>query len=147
MPVDLPPITKAAERCLIEVNKAVLQFSRGFRHELGADLRRQSAEVSRLCDRAWRDMPRQRYWTDQLVWAIDELKCSLRLGSQLHAFRSFAQFETLIRLAEDLGRQAGAWKRHQQRHPKGQSSSRSVAPERAQTLSTRAASAHAGANS
>jgi hypothetical protein len=145
MAVDLPPIAKAAERCLVEVNKAVLQFSRSFRYELGADLRRQAAEISRLCDRAWRDKSRQLYWTDQLVWAVDELKCSLRLGSQLHAFKSFAQFEVLIRLAEDLGRQAGAWKRHQQ-HPKGQSSSRSAAPERAQTLSTRAASASAGAN-
>jgi hypothetical protein len=145
MAIDLPPIAKAAERCLVEVNKAVLQFSRGFRHELGADLRRQAAEISRLCDRAWRDKSRQLYWTDQLVWSIDELKCSLRLGSQLHAFKSFAQFEALIRLAEDLGRQAGAWKRYQQ-HPKGQSSSRSAAPGRAQTLSTRAASASAGAN-
>ena len=145
MAIDLPPIVKAAERCLVEVNKAVLQFSRAFRHELGADLRRQAAEISRLCDRAWRDKSRQLHWTDRLVWAIDELKCSLRLGSQLHAFRSFAQFEALIRLAEDLGRQAGAWKRYQQ-HPKGQSPARTVAPERAQTLSTRAASAHAGAN-
>ena len=68
-----------------------------------------------------------------------------QLAKDLHAFRSFAQFEALIRTAEDLGRQVGGWLRAQQpSHPKGQSPAPASRPERAQTLSTRAAST--GAN-
>ncbi len=140
---DLPPIAKAAERLTVEIEQAVRGFSRYHRYALGTDLRSQAMELVRLCNRAWRDRRRQPFWIDRLVWAIDEVKLSLQLGKQLKAFRSFRQFEMLIRLAEDLGRQAGGWKR-QQRHPTGQSPARITAPERAQTLSTCAAST--GAN-
>jgi hypothetical protein len=140
---ELPPIAKLSERLLLDVEQAVRRFVRYHRYALGADLRRQAAEVRRLVDRAWRDKPRQLHWTTELVWAIDELKLSLQLGSQLRAFASFGQFEGLIRTTEDLGRQAGGWKRQQQ-HPKGQNPPPSSGPERAQILSTRAASS--GAN-
>jgi hypothetical protein len=141
----LPPIAKLAERLQLDIEQAVRGFPRFHKYALGADLRTQAREVVRLCHRAWRDRPRQRHWTDQLVWAIDELKLDLQMGSQLRAFRNFAQFEQLIRQAETLGRQAGGWKREQQ-HPKGQNPAAAAPPERAQTLSTRAASATAGAN-
>ena len=52
---------------------------------------------------------------------------------------------TLIRLVEDLGRQAGGWKRQQEQHHKGQSPAHKAAPGRAQTLSTCAASTGANA--
>ena len=139
----LPPIVKLSERLLREIEQAVRGFARYHKYTIGTDLRTQAMLVVRVCHRAWRDRARQPYWIDQLVWAIDEIKLSLQLGSQLRAFHSFGQFEVLIRLAEDLGRQAGGWKRQQ--HPKGQNSTRDVASERAQILSARAASAHAGA--
>jgi hypothetical protein len=145
MSFALPPIAKAAERLQLEIEQAVRAFPRYHKYALGSDLREQARTVVRLCHRAWRDRPRQRHWTEQLVWAIDEVKLSLQLGSQLRAFRSFAQFEQLIRLAEDLGRQAGGWKRQQQ-HPQGQNAAAGAQPQRAQTLSTRVASASAGAN-
>ena len=143
MAFDLPPIAKAAERLLLEIEQAVRSFPRYHKYALGTDLRAQAMEVARLCHRAWRDRARQRHWTDQLVWAIDELKLSLQLGQTLRAFTSFRRFEQLIRLAEDLGRQAGGWKRQQQ-HPNGQNSARHAAPKRAEILSTCAAST--GAN-
>jgi hypothetical protein len=143
---SLPPIDALAKRLMREVYQATDGFSRAHRYGVGEDLRRDARVLPRLCNRAWRDRPRQRHWTEQLVWAIDEVKIGLQLAKELHAFRGLRQFEALIRLAEDLGRQAGAWKRAQQ-HPKGQSSPAAVPPAgRAQTLSTRAASASAGAN-
>ena len=145
MAFDLPPIAKAAERLLVDIEQAVRLFPRYHKYAIGQDLRTQAMTIARLCNRAWRDRARQPHWTEQLVWAIDEVKLSLQLGQQLRAFRSFASFEQLIRQTEDLGRQAGGWKRQQQ-HPKGQNPPRNAAPGRAQILSTRAASAHAGAN-
>jgi hypothetical protein len=121
----LPPIAKLAQRLLIDIEQAVRGFARYHRYSVGADLRTQAMQVVRVCHRAWRDRAQQRHWTDQLVWAIDELKLTLQLAKDVHAFRGFAQFEQLIRLAEDLGRQAGGWKRQQQ-HPKGQSPARQV---------------------
>ena len=140
---QLPPIVKLSERLLREIEQAVRAFARYHKYTIGTDLRQQAMQVVRVCHRAWRDRSRQMYWTDQLIWAIDEIKLSLQLGSQLHGFKSFRQFEMLIRIAEDLGRQAGGWKRQQ--CSKGQNPVREAAPERAQILSTRDASLQ-GAN-
>ncbi len=146
MAYDLPPIARLAQRLLVDIEQVVATFPRKHRYGLGEELRSNARDAARLCNRAWRDKPRQRHWTEQLVWAVDEVKLSLQLAKELHAFRSFVQFEALIRLAEDLGRQAGGWKRQQQ-HPKGQNAAAAKpSPRRAQTLSTRAASASAGAN-
>jgi hypothetical protein len=141
----LPPIAKLSERLHLDIEQAVRTFPRADRYLVGADLRRQAADVRRLVDRAWRDRAQQRRWTQDLQWAIDELRITLQLGKDLRAFRSFAQFEALIRQAEALGRQVGGWLRAQQQsHPTGQNPARHARPERAQTLSTRAASS--GAN-
>jgi hypothetical protein len=145
MPSDLPPIAKAAERLLLEIEQAVKGFARFHKYQTGADLRRQAMEVARLTHRAWRDRPRQLYWTIELCWVIDELRLTLQLGSRIQAFRSFRQFEMLIRLAEALGKQAGGWKRQQQRRLKGQNPAREAVPERAQILSARDASTGANA--
>ncbi|MEN6538887.1 MAG: four helix bundle protein [Mizugakiibacter sp.] len=145
MAFDLPPIAKAAERLLVEIEQAVRAFPRCHKYVIGKDLREQAMLVVRLCHRAWRDRSQQARWTAELVWAIDELRLTVQLGSRIKAFRSFAQFEQLIRLVEDLGRQAGGWKRQQQQHLKGQNPAREAAPERAQILSTCAASTGANA--
>lgn len=134
----LPEITKKAERLVADIEQAVRGFARYHKYTLGADLRAQAMTVLRLCHRAWRDRPRQQHWVSELIWAIDELKLSLQLGSQIHAFKSFAQFELLIRAAEAVGRRAGGWKRDI--HHKSQNPAGSASPERAQILSGRAAS-------
>ncbi|MFD1216374.1 four helix bundle protein [Microbulbifer celer] len=144
-PYQLPEIVKKSERLLVDIEQAVRGFARYHKYTLGTDMRRQAMAVLRMCHRAWRDRSRQLYWVNELVWAIDELKLSLQLGSQLHAFKSFKQFESLIRAAEEVGRCAGGWKR--QLHRKGQNSGSNASPERAQILSGRAASAgYVGAN-
>ncbi len=139
---QLPDIAKKAERLLLDVEQAVKNFSRYHKYSLGSEIREQARTVLRLCHRAWRDRQRQAHWISELVWAIDELKLSLQLGSQLRAFKSFAQFELLVRATEEVGRCAGGWKR--QFYRKGQNSASEASPERAQILSGHAAST--GAN-
>ena len=141
---SLPPIAKLARRFLGEIERAVRGFPRYHKYTLGTDLRRQAMQLAVLCNRAWRDRGGVAHWVNRLVWAIDEIKIALQLGSEIRAFRSFGVFEQLIRTAEDLGRQAGGWKRPLQ-HPKGQNPTASGRPERAQTLSAQTASATAGA--
>ncbi|HJS35399.1 MAG TPA: four helix bundle protein [Pseudoxanthomonas sp.] len=144
MAYELPPIAKLAERLHLNIEQAVRNFPRYHKYAIGKDMRKQARKIVRLCHRAWRDRGQQLKWVDALVWAIDELKLSLQMGSQIKAFKSFAQFEGLIRLGEEIGKQAGGWKRQLIQHPKGQNSTRNAAAERAQILSTCAAST--GAN-
>lgn len=81
----LPPITKIAERLLCDIEQSVRGFARYHKYSLGSDLRSQAMTVVRMCHRAWRERAQQSHWINELVWAIDELKLSLQLGSQLHA--------------------------------------------------------------
>jgi len=145
MSVNLPPIVKLAERLMLEVERAVRAFPRYHKYSLGQELRQQCRDVVRLCYRAWRTRDQQNVLLPALVEGVDEIKLSLQLGSQLRAFRSFAEFEALLRVALDLGRQAGGWRRQVVPHPKGQNPEPATARERAHTLSTRSASP-AGAN-
>ena len=141
----LPPIAQLARRFLVEVEQAVRGFSRYHRYALGADLRKQAMQLVVLCHRAWRDRGGVAHWVNRLVWAVDEIKIALQLGSEIRAFRSFGVFEQLILMAEDIGRQAGGWKRQLMQHPNGQNPAASSRPECAKTLSARTASATAGA--
>ena len=144
MAYDLPPIAKLAERLQLDIEKAVQGFGRYHKYAIGSEIRRQARDIVRLCNRAWRDRGNQLHWVEMLVWEIDEVRLSLRMGSQLKAFKGFGQFEALIRIGDELGRQAGGWKRQLQQHPKGQNPAAVRPPERAQILSTCAAST--GAN-
>jgi hypothetical protein len=143
MAFQLPPIVKAAERLVVEIEQAVRRFPRYHRYQIGADLRSQALAVFGLADKAWRDRMHQPRWVTQLVDGIDELRRRLQIAKLLNATASFRQFEHLIRLIEDLGRQAGGWRKHLQ-HPKGQNAQgKHAVAQRAQTLSTCAASAGA----
>lgn len=138
MSFSLPPIVKLAERLLVDIEQAVRGFARYHKYAIGADLRREAMKVVRLTHRAWRQRNAQLDWTRRLVKAVDNLKITLQIGSRIHAFRSFGQFEAIARVAADLGRQAGGWLRQQLgNHPKGQSAAAATAPQRAQILSTR----------
>lgn len=139
---QLPEIAKKAERLVVDIEQAVRGFVRYHKYTIGADLRTQAMAVLRLCHRSWRDRGHQPRWVSELVWAIDELKLSLQIGSQLRAFKSFSQFESLIRATEEVGRNAGGWKR--QIHRKSQNPSDAAPAERAQILSGHAASAAQG---
>lgn len=135
-----PGLRRSIERAMAA---AVSQWPRKHRYLSGTDLRRAAMRVAKRAQRAWRARDDKPERVARLVRAVDAVKINLQLGMRLRAFRSFAQFEALARVAADLGRQAGGW--HRQLNPKGQNRAAPPPPERAQTLSTCAASAGANA--
>jgi hypothetical protein len=138
-----PPIIKACERLLVEIEQAVSRFPRYHRYQIGSDLRKQAMTAWGYANKAWRDRARQTVWVEKLKWAVDDLKQYLQTAKLLHAFGSFRQFEAIARLAEQLGAQAGGW--HRQLHlPKAQNAPADGIAQRGQKLSTR--TAPAGAN-
>lgn len=139
---ESPAIVKLAERVLVEMEQVVRGFARYHKYTIGTDLRTSTATVARLAHRAWRDHKRRPDWISRLNFAIDDLKLSLQVAKRIQAFRNFAQFEAIIRLVSDLGRQCGGWQR---KHPKSQNDQAGTPGQRAQILSTHAASQ--GANS
>lgn len=141
----LPEIARKAERLTVEIENAVRGFARYQKYTIGTDLRMAAMLVVKVCNRVWRDRSRQQHWVSQLVWAVDELKLALQLACQLRAFKSFKQFEAIIRQADEVGRCAGGWKRAL--HEKSQDPADKTSPERAQILSGRYASAGMGLNS
>ncbi|MGH8025644.1 MAG: four helix bundle protein [Pseudoxanthomonas sp.] len=145
MAFQLPAIDKDSRRLRRDIELAVGAFSRSHRYHSGTYLRDQIREVQDLAGRAWFDKENKAQLVDELVRASDKLKRDLQLAKDVHAFRSFAQFEMLFRQAENIGRQAGGMQR-QLKHPKGQNAEdRRVVPQRAQILSTGAASRGANA--
>ncbi len=141
MSYGLPPIVKAAERLMGEIELAVMRFARAHKHQVGEDLRRQVMAVARLAHKAWRDREHQDELIAALAEAIDDLKLTMQLGQQVKAFASFAQFEALARLAGDLGRQCGGWKKR--RNAIGQNAKAAKPAQRPSILSSRAASSQA----
>ena len=138
-----PPIIKAAQRLLVDIEQFVRGFDRYHKYQIGSDLRRAAGTVVQLASRAWRDQAHRRRWVGQLVWAVDELKQHMQTAKLIKAFRSFRHFEHLARQAEELGAQVGGWNR--QLSPQAQNAGGGrAAPQRGQKLSTRTASA--GAN-
>jgi len=139
-----PTIVKAAEQLLFEIERAVAAFPRKHRYQLGADLRSGAVDavlLSQQAYRAMRDRPRQAGLVDALALVVDKLKLQLQVAQRLQCC-SFARFELLARMAIDVGRQCGGWKRQISSLVNGQNpqaaQTRSHA-ERAETLSTRAA--------
>lgn len=135
---QLPEITKKSEHLLVTIEQVVRGFIRYHKYTIGSDLRTQAMNVVRLCHRTWRDRSRQYHWVSELIWAIDELKLTIQLGSQLHAFKSFKQFELIIRATDEVGRCAGGWKRDL--HQKSQNPAKEISQESAQILSGHATS-------
>ncbi|HRC61599.1 MAG TPA: four helix bundle protein [Dehalococcoidia bacterium] len=136
----LPPIVKLSTRLLVDLERAVRRFPRYHKYAVGADLRAQAMAVARCAQRAWRDRAHQLERVDQLGIAIDELKLTMQLGKEIEVFQSFGEFEALARVASDLGRQCGGWRK--QLHLKSQNGPATPVPaQRAQRLSSRAAPA------
>jgi len=139
----MPPVVKLCERLMLDVELAVRSFPRYHRYATGTRLRNVAFDLTRAAHRAWRERSSDPSHIHALEQRVDDVRITLQLGSQLRAFNSFGQFESLARTAHEIGRQVGGW--NKATHPKGQNATgRSVPQQRAQTLSTDGASA--GAN-
>jgi hypothetical protein len=134
---ELPAIAKQAARVLAAVDDAVRRFNRAHKYQVGADLRRDAMQVSRYVSMAWHDRGRQLQCVHDLAGAIDCLKISMMLGKDVGAFRSFGEFEALVRLISDLGKQCGGWQKALQ--SKGQNGQGNPPGQRAPILSSRTA--------
>ena len=108
------PIWRDANRLLLEMEQSVKHFPRYHKYTLGSELRTQAMLICRLVGRAWRDKPNAQYWLEKLVPAVDDLKIQLQLAKELQVFRNFAEFERLVTLTMDVGKQSGGWLRRLQ---------------------------------
>lgn len=134
---SLPPIARLAQRILADVENAVRRFPRYHKYTVGSDLRAQAMQVARCVHRAWRESDQKLERVRELAAAIDDLKISMQLGKQVNAFASFAEFEAIARLVNDLGLQGGGWLR--QLFAKGQNAQAPALTQRASILSSQAA--------
>lgn len=133
----LPTIAKHAARVAAAIEEAVTRFPRRHKYGLGADLRGNAVQVMRAVRKAWRERSRQLQRVHELSTAIDNLKDSMMLADAVKAFGSFAEFEAVARLVNDLGRQCGGWLKAL--HSTGQNGQGQSLAQRAPTLSSRAA--------
>jgi hypothetical protein len=126
-----PPVVKAAERILLDLELAVRRWPRSHRYGIGKDLREQALALAVGANLAWREQSRRVEHVRGLVEGVEALKVLLQLGSQLKAFSSFGQFDLLARQAHDLGRQVGGWSKSE--HPKTQNCGRQDGAPRARS--------------
>jgi hypothetical protein len=132
-----PPIARLSHRILADVENAVRRFPRFHKYSIGADLRAHAMQIARCIHKAWRDPEHRLARVMELCSAVDDLKISMQLGKAVKAFGSFAEFEALAKLVNELGQQSGGWLKSLQ--SKGQNADAREQPQRAQILSTRVA--------
>lgn len=134
---QLPQIAKCAGRLRAGIEIAWTRCARRHKWGVGKDLRDQSTAVSRAVHRAWRDRNNQLQRVRELIVAIDELKLSVQLAKDVDAYASFAEFEAIARLVDEVGRQSGGWFKSLQ--PASQNAQTVTSGQRAPILSSRAA--------
>jgi hypothetical protein len=122
---------------LTDVENAVRRFPRYHKYSIGADLRAYAMQVARCVHKAWRDPNQRLARVEELCSAVDDLKISMQLGKAVKAFGSFAEFEALAKMVNELGQQSGGWLKKLQ--SSGQNAKDRDPSQRAQTLSTQVA--------
>ena len=136
----VPQIAKDVRRLRSDIQDAVRTFPRFHRYGIGQDLRAQARRVHAVVVRYWHEPALRNRWSAQLVHEVDMLKEELQVAKEDAAFpRGFRQFDHLYRQAAAIGRQAGGIRRSA-KHSRGQNAQGRTVAQRAQKLSTHAAS-------
>lgn len=134
----LPKLVKDAQRVRAMVEESFVRMARRHRYSTGADIRAAAKAIVLLALRAWRQPENRIALAADLCDAVDVLKVELQLGKDVGAFRSFAEFEAIVRLTIEVGRQSGGWLKGLR--SAGQNApGREPLPQRAPTLSSRSA--------
>ncbi len=142
---ELPKIVKDAARVRAMIEVAVTGMSRKHKYASGLDLRVAARLVVVAALAVWRDRERKFASLSMLCTTIDGLKLDLQLAKDVDAFRSWNEFEAIVRLVDEVGRQSGGWLKRLT--PKGQNAQAALPLEqRAPILSSRPAR-FSGANS
>jgi hypothetical protein len=133
-----PPIVKAAERLLKDIEEAVKTWPVYHKNSAGKALRKQALAVTLSATMAYWEPEERLTHLRTLKTGVQALKILLQLGFQLKAMR-WGQFNALARQAHQLGSQVGGWWKDVQ-HPQAQSPAHgNRGRERGQELSTRTA--------
>ncbi len=109
------PIWRDATRLLVAIEQSVRAFPRYHKYTLGTELRRQAMTVCRTILRAADHREEQLPHLQRLVDVVDDLKLQIQLGKELHAFKSFNEFQAIAELAVAVGKQSGGWRKRLQR--------------------------------
>lgn len=104
-----PAIWTDALQLATSIEQAVRHFPRYHKYALGSDLRRQAAHICRLVAQAARFPKRRLATLEHLVIAVEDLKISIQLAKEVHAFAGFAPFQQIVELAVRVGKQSGGW--------------------------------------
>jgi hypothetical protein len=97
---------------LVWVEQSVRRFARYHKYTIGTQMRTQAMTVCRLVLRAQATTADERLAVvKDLHLAAEELKLLLQLGKEVHAFKSWAEFENGVELALAIARQAAGWRR------------------------------------
>lgn len=98
-----PAIWTDALQLATAIEQAVRHFPRYHKYALGSDLRRQAAQICRLVAQAARFPERRLATLERLVLAVEDLKISIQLAKEVHAFARFAQFQQAFRFPLPAG--------------------------------------------
>jgi hypothetical protein len=117
-------VVPVSYRLMLEMERAAHRFPRSHKYACGAEMRTLAYTGHRLAENAWRarksNPAAAADFVAQLIIANDELKSRLKVAYDLQMFKSTGQFEELAELANNIGRQVGAWFKALQKHPTGQ---------------------------
>jgi hypothetical protein len=148
MKSDLPKVVKDAQRARACIYESVSRMPRRHKYGVGQQLDASAEAVVMAINDFWREAEpvRKLEFAREMCRQIDRLMFRLQLANEVHAFRSFAEFESVARIVAEVGSQSGGLRKGLER--KSQNAAAATAPpmQRALTLSARNAS-HAGARS
>lgn len=106
------PVWREATRLMVEIENVVRCFSKYHRYTVGAELRSVVMRIGQVLHRAFSRKNNKHKLVQQLAELIEDLKLQIQIAKELHAFRSFAQFESISVLVVSLGKQVGGWLKH-----------------------------------
>ncbi len=103
------PIWRQANLLLVAIEQAVRGFSRYHKYTLGSELRHKAMRICQTVHRAVSRNGSKAKMVQYLAELIDDIKLQIQLAKELTAFKSFAQFQSVVELSVGLGKQAGGW--------------------------------------
>src|SRR5690349_20158819 len=92
------------------IHEAFTRMVRRHKYTIGQRITDAAFEVVLIGLQVWRAPPAGK--TEQmeaLTRAVDTLKLHLQLAMDVNAFRSWNEFEAIISLVDEVGRQSGGW--------------------------------------
>jgi len=104
------PIYTATMKLVVYIETIVRGFEKYHKYTIGLQLRERSQRLLFMIAKA--NMSTQKHQIlHELRNTCEEFKMTIQIAKELHAFRSFKQFEHSARLAVDVCKQSQAWLR------------------------------------